>query len=66
MREITEKEKEIMKNLCIETQAFDEFCEEPSKRFKGCENICFECQKNWLLSMGWEKGELPTQFKSIF
>lgn len=66
MREITEKEKEVMKNLCVETQAFDEFCEGLSHRFEGCENICFECQKEWLRSMGWKKSELPTQFKSLF
>lgn len=51
-RILSEAEKTIMKEKCINHQAVDQYCEE-------CEEGCIGCQKRWLRQLGWEERDLP-------
>ena len=61
MREVTEYEKEAMRELCTDHQIIDMYCDDPQ-----CEEGCVGCQRRWLRLMGWKEEELPTEHIDIF
>ena len=58
-RQVTQQEKELMRELCTEHQAYDQYCDD-------CPGGCISCQRKWLRDLGWKEEELPTEYVSLF
>lgn len=58
-RKLSEDEKKILQENCIDHQAVDQYCDE-------CEEGCIGCQKKWLRKLGWKEEELPNKIFPLF